>query len=87
MLLPAHRRKIDDPTALPAAYLEHRRLRERQIPAALEAGHVTVQAIAESIYDGLEPALMAAASDNVRVHLEKMKAEGGAVDERGRWRM
>ena len=68
-------------------YLEHRRLRERQILGALQTGHATVQTIAESIYDGLEPALMAAARETVRAHLEKLKAEGRAVDEHGRWRM
>ena len=44
--------------------------------AALRAGRDTVQAIAESIYDGLAPALMPAAQENVRAHLEKLKAEG-----------
>jgi glyoxylase-like metal-dependent hydrolase (beta-lactamase superfamily II) len=82
-----HGLAIADPERVLIAYLEHRRQRERQILAALRAGHVTVQAIAESIYDGLEPALMAAARENVRAHLEKLKAEGLAVDEHGRWRM
>jgi hypothetical protein len=44
-----------------------------------------VQAIAESIYDGLSPALMAAALENVRAHLEKLKRERRAADEQGRW--
>ena len=87
VLLPAHGPKITDPDRLLIGYLEHRRLRERQILAALQRGHATVQTIAESIYDGLEPALMAAARETVRAHLEKLKAEGRAVDEHGRWRM
>ena len=81
-LLPAHGPAIDDPRAILTGYLEHRRLRERQVIAALGAGHATVQAIAESIYDGLAPALMPAAQENVRAHLEKLKAEGRATDER-----
>ena len=52
-LLPAHGPRVDDPEALITGYLEHRRMRERQVIAALQAGHATVQAIAESIYDGL----------------------------------
>ena len=52
---------------------------------ALRAGHASVQAIAESIYDGLAPALMPAAHENVRAHLEKLKTEGRATDEDGRW--
>ena len=52
---------------------------------ALRHGHSTVPAIAESIYDGLDPALMPAASENVRAHLEKLKADGLAVDDGERW--
>jgi glyoxylase-like metal-dependent hydrolase (beta-lactamase superfamily II) len=84
-LLPAHGPRVDDPAALLSGYLEHRRMRERQVIAALQAGHATVQAIAESIYDGLDPALMAAACENVRAHLEKLRAEGSVSAEAGRW--
>ena len=84
-LLPGHGPRVDDPAAVVAGYLEHRRLRERQVIAALKAGHATVQAIAESIYDGLDPALMAAACENVRAHLEKLEAEGRAIGAAGRW--
>ena len=84
-LLPAHGPAIDDPRTVLRGYLEHRRQRERQVIAALHAGHATVQAIAESIYDGLAPALMPAAQENVRAHLEKLKSDGRATDEHGRW--
>ena len=60
-LLPAHGREIDDPRTLLTGYLEHRRMRERQVIDALRAGRSTVQAITESIYDGLGPALVPAA--------------------------
>ena len=84
-LLPAHGPVIGDPRTVLTGYLEHRRQRERQVLAALHAGHATVQAIAESIYDGLAPALMPAAQENVRAHLEQLKAEGRAAEEHGRW--
>ena len=84
-LLPAHGPAIDDPRTVLTGYLEHRRQRERQVIAALRAGHASVQAIAESIYDGLAPALMPAAQENVRAHLEKLKSDGRATDEHGRW--
>jgi glyoxylase-like metal-dependent hydrolase (beta-lactamase superfamily II) len=87
VLLPAHGPRIDDPTAVLIGYLEHRRSRERQVIAALAAGHATVQTIAESIYDGLDPALMPAAHENVRAHLEKLEAEGVAVEEVDGWRL
>ena len=88
LLLPAHGSAIDDPDALLNGYLEHRRLRERQVVGALEAGHRTVEAVTESIYHGLDATLMAAARENVRAHLAKLQADGVAVeDEPGRWRL
>jgi glyoxylase-like metal-dependent hydrolase (beta-lactamase superfamily II) len=84
-LLPAHGPAIDEPRTVLAGYLEHRRQRERQVLDALHAGHASVQAIAESIYDGLAPALMPAAQENVRAHLEKLKTERRVIDEHGRW--
>jgi len=86
-LLPAHGPSVEDPRALLNGYLEHRRFRERQVIAALRAGYSEVPAIAESIYDGLDSALMPAARENVRAHLEKLKADGLARDEDGRWRL
>jgi glyoxylase-like metal-dependent hydrolase (beta-lactamase superfamily II) len=86
-LLPAHGPPIDDPRTVLTGYLEHRRQRERQVVAALRAGHDSVQAIAGSIYDGLAPALLEAARENVRAHLEKLKAEGLAANEDGRWHL
>jgi glyoxylase-like metal-dependent hydrolase (beta-lactamase superfamily II) len=84
-LYPAHGPLVEDPQALLRAYLDHRLLREQQVMAALTTGHVTVEAIAESIYDGLAPALAPAARENVRAHLQKLKNEGRAVDRDGRW--
>jgi glyoxylase-like metal-dependent hydrolase (beta-lactamase superfamily II) len=84
-ILPAHGPAIDDPAAVLRAHLEHRHLRERQVMAALGAGRDTVQTIAESIYDGLDARLMPAARENVRAHLEKLKAEGAVFEHDGRW--
>jgi glyoxylase-like metal-dependent hydrolase (beta-lactamase superfamily II) len=86
-LLPAHGAVIDRPREVLTDYLEHRRMREQQVIQALGAGHATVEAIADSIYHGLDPALMAAARENVRAHLEKLKAEGAASEELQRWRL
>jgi len=84
-LLPAHGPAVDDPRTVLVGYLKHRRRRERQVLDALRAGHGSVQAIAESIYDGLAPALMQAAQENVRAHLEKLRTDGLAANEDGRW--
>jgi len=85
-LLPAHGPAIDDPKAVISGYISHRLFRERQVESALRAGRATVEAIAESIYDGLAPALMPAAQENVRAHLEKLRSEGRASETGGRWR-
>jgi glyoxylase-like metal-dependent hydrolase (beta-lactamase superfamily II) len=86
-LLPAHGPAIDDPRTILTGYIAHRLERERQVLDALQRGHATVQAIAESIYDGLAPALMPAAQENVRAHLEKLKRERRATDVNGRWNL
>jgi len=84
---PAHGPVIRDPAALFRAYLAHRQMREQQVMAALRSGRSTVQAIGDSIYDGVDPALMPAARENVRAHLEKLKQEGRAFSEDGMtWR-
>jgi glyoxylase-like metal-dependent hydrolase (beta-lactamase superfamily II) len=86
VLWPAHGPCIEDPAAAVSAALEHRRQREEQVLAALRAGNRTVEAIAESIYDDLEPRLLAAARETVRAHLEKLEADGLAADRDG-WRL
>ncbi len=88
VLLPAHGARVEDPLPLLDACVEHRRLRERQVIAALDAGCSTVQAIAETIYHGLDPMLMPSARENVRAHLEQLRTEGRAsTDESGRWHL
>jgi glyoxylase-like metal-dependent hydrolase (beta-lactamase superfamily II) len=85
VMFPAHGPVITSPLVALTRHLEHRRFRERQVIAALRRGIATLPAITESIYDGLPPALLAAAGENVRAHLEKLKAEGVAADEDARW--
>jgi glyoxylase-like metal-dependent hydrolase (beta-lactamase superfamily II) len=85
-LLPGHGPPIERPADILRATLVHRRAREGQVTAAVAAGHETVQAIADSIYHGLQPALMPLARENVRAHLEKLKTDGRVVDDGDRWR-
>jgi glyoxylase-like metal-dependent hydrolase (beta-lactamase superfamily II) len=84
-LFPAHGPVITDPFAVLARHIEHRRMREQQVIEALRQGHSTVPAITESIYDGLDPVLMAAAGKNVRAHLEKLKTAGLAFNIEEQW--
>ena len=60
-------------------------MREQQVIGALRDGRATVDEIARSIYDGLDPALAPAARENVRAHLEKLKAQGLVSNEQDRW--
>jgi glyoxylase-like metal-dependent hydrolase (beta-lactamase superfamily II) len=84
-LLPAHGPEVSEPSRLLQSYLDHRRQREQQVVAALAAGRDSVPLIAEYIYDGLSPALMPAARENVRAHLEKLRTDGRAVEDNGIW--
>jgi glyoxylase-like metal-dependent hydrolase (beta-lactamase superfamily II) len=84
-LLPAHGVEVSNPRLLLTGYLEHRRMREEQVLEALRAGRATVQAVTESIYHGLGPALLPAARENVRAHLEKLKRDGIATDRDDLW--
>jgi ribonuclease/clavin/mitogillin len=85
-LLPAHGPAVADPSTLLTATIAHRLHRERQVYAALTRGIETVPAITESIYDGLDPALLPAARDTVRAHLEKLKWDSRASEVDERWR-
>jgi glyoxylase-like metal-dependent hydrolase (beta-lactamase superfamily II) len=86
-LCPAHGPQVADPERLLRAQLEHRRRREREVLAALRAGLDSVPAIADSIYDRLDPPLAAGARHNVRAHLLKLEADGHAAEDAGaRWR-
>jgi glyoxylase-like metal-dependent hydrolase (beta-lactamase superfamily II) len=85
VLLPGHGPAITDPLAVLNGYIEHRLIRENQVVDALREGQRTVREIAESIYHGLDPELMAAAHENVKAHLEKLKREGRVVTEDERW--
>jgi glyoxylase-like metal-dependent hydrolase (beta-lactamase superfamily II) len=86
-LLPAHGPEIDDPDLVLSTHLRHRRMREKQVIDALAAGHDTVQSIADSIYHGLAVALMPAARETIRAHLEKLRHEGRAVEDHDTWRL
>jgi hydroxyacylglutathione hydrolase len=86
-LLPAHGAEVSDPDLTLRAAVAHRLQRERQVLAAVEAGHDTVPAITQSIYDGVSPALLTAAAENVLAHLEKLRVAGLVHEDNDRWRL
>ena len=86
-LLPAHGPEVTNPEAILDRYAEHRRHREGQILHELARGLDTVPSITESIYHGLSPALIPAAAENVRAHLDKLTKEGRVRRARDGWHL
>lgn len=85
-LLPAHGDPIDDPASLIRKYIDHRRQRERQVLAALEAGVESVDGIVARIYVGLAEPLVRMARESVLAHLVKLQDEGLARQDGDAWR-
>jgi ribonuclease/clavin/mitogillin len=75
-IYPAHGPRIDGGVAKIEEYIAHRRERERQIVAALEAGLRDVPAIVRRIYVGYPESLFAAAGQSVTAHLSKLLRDG-----------
>jgi glyoxylase-like metal-dependent hydrolase (beta-lactamase superfamily II) len=86
-LFPAHGPLIKDPVVTMTRTIEHRVMREQQVMAALSAGHDTVEAITRAVYESLSAELVPAAAENVRAHLDKLKADGQAFCDDERWRL
>ena len=85
--LPAHGPVIEDPSALIHQYQAHRAQREEQVLAALGRGPTTVEAIASTIYQRLQEALMPMARESVLAHLQKLEGERQAIRDLDQWRM
>lgn len=85
--LPAHGPVIDDPLAVIDAYLAHRREREQQVLEALSAGPSTIPVMVSAIYEGVHPALVAAAAESVLAHLVMLEGQARVVREGEAWRL
>lgn len=85
--LPAHGPVIDDPQALIAAYLAHRRDRELQVLDALAAGIGRIPDIVTRLYAGLDQALVPVAAESVLAHLVMLEGVGRATRDGDRWRL
>lgn len=75
-LYPGHGPEMDRPAEVISWYLEHRREREREVIAALEAGMATLGELVESIYRDVDTSLHPLAARSVAAHLRKLSAEG-----------
>lgn len=72
-IFPGHGPIIDAPVALIREYLEHRRMRESQVQACLDAGIEDVDAMVSRIYPELSAELRPAARLTIEAHLEKLR--------------
>ncbi len=81
---PGHGAPVADPAARLAELIAHRRAREAQIRAALEAaGTASAPDLARAIYTDLDATLLPAAARNVLAHLIDLKQRNLATAEGG----
>ena len=83
---PGHGGPVTDPERYVRALTGHRRQRETAILARLDGGPLTIPAIVESVYAGLDAKLFGAASLSTRAHLEDLMRRGLVVVEAGVYR-
>jgi glyoxylase-like metal-dependent hydrolase (beta-lactamase superfamily II) len=76
LIFPGHGPVILEPLQLIAEYLEHRRQRDAEVAACLDAGITDPGAIVARVYPGLAPALLPAARATVEAHIEKLREDG-----------
>ncbi len=82
---PAHGPAVDNPHAHVRALILHRRMREKQILAKLEAGEGRIPAMVETMYREIDPRLHPAAGRSVLAHLVDLERRGLVRDEGERW--
>jgi glyoxylase-like metal-dependent hydrolase (beta-lactamase superfamily II) len=82
---PAHGPPVDDPHGHVRALIAHRREREAQVLARLEAGEGRIPAIVADLYAEVDPRLHPAAGRSVLAHLIDLERRGLAREEGERW--
>lgn len=85
LILPGHGPLLGKPKAKIKEYIEHRRMREKQVLEALLKGRHTIGDITTTIYVDVSPALQRVAEFSVQAHLEKLTREGRVKNEGGRY--
>jgi glyoxylase-like metal-dependent hydrolase (beta-lactamase superfamily II) len=73
---PAHGPPVDNPQKLLRGLILHRRQREAQIIARLDAGEGQVPGLVAAMYKDLDPGLRPAAAQSVLAHLLNLEARG-----------
>ncbi len=75
-ICPGHGDVIEDPKAVLDEYVAHRKMRERQIVKALQAGPAKIPELVERLYIDTPEGLLDMAGRQVHAHLLKLKGEG-----------
>ena len=75
-ICPGHGDVMEDPDAVLAEYVAHRKLRERQILKVLKTQPRTIPKIVQTLYTDTPDGLIEMAQAQVHAHLLKLKAEG-----------
>jgi ribonuclease/clavin/mitogillin len=95
LALPAHGEPIDDPAALFTHYIEHRLKREKKVIAAIRTltstptptststSTPTPTSILPLVYDDVSPAIFPIAMLSLETHLDKLVADGVAIEKDG----
>jgi glyoxylase-like metal-dependent hydrolase (beta-lactamase superfamily II) len=76
LYFPAHGPAVDRPQAHVRALIGHRRMREKQIRAQLEAGEGRIPDMVRTMYKDIDPRLHPAAERSVLAHLVHLEARG-----------
>lgn len=84
-IYPGHGDLIEKPADVISGYIEHRRMREATILAALQHGARDTAAVVDFAYPGLDPALLPLATQSATAHLRKLAADGLARRDGQRW--
>lgn len=82
---PAHGPAATEPRKLVRGLILHRRQREAQILARLEAGEGRIPAIVEALYRDVDPRLHPAAGRSVLAHLLDLTERGMVREQGGLW--
>jgi glyoxylase-like metal-dependent hydrolase (beta-lactamase superfamily II) len=84
---PGHGPVVETPAPVVDEYIEHRRMRERQVLEGLEAGPATPEELVARIYADVDPILHPVAAMSVRAHLAELAQRGRTVQDGDRWRL
>jgi len=84
---PAHGPAVEDPQDHVRRLIDHRRGRERQILAHLEAGEGRIRVMVADMYRDVDPRLHPAAERSVLAHLIDLEARGQVRQEGEAWRL